>query len=488
VFKFQIILTFVVPQRHIELKSTLSITFYFLFVFFFPVLGQEEYRANINSFTTKDGLSHLDVYCFEKDSQGILWVGTRDGLNRFDGRKFKVFTKENGLTHKSVNKIYSDGDFIWCIHYDRNANVDLLSIFHTHEEKVYSLKEYLGKTPPFQAKNIQHIYKAGRTLFIQTQDQKTYSYHPKEGLKILPFIKKKEEVKAVLENGDFWVLDFTKTYLYFRKLDKNGKELFHVSDKSLQPYERLTFIRQTQEGTSYFGYSPIDKERLWLIIDKQGSLKVEKAFMYWEKGIKTPLISQYCKYSPEDTTYWYAVTDTFAILKLNGEVLFKKNLAIRNMGFSLLDKNSTFLADRLDGFIELELQKKRFINFFVGQGGGGFRGITKVKDKIYINSHSESFIIDTKSKKKEIKTFISLMTLKDKNDYLWGHKGKYLIKYDTNLTKLASYDVNHNPNIAIWAMYEDKNGLIWYSDMGLTSFNPKTEKLKKVIHNEFPEI
>ena len=487
-FKFQIILIFVAPQRHIELKSTLSITLYFLLVLFVPVWGQEEYRANINSFTTKDGLSHLDVYCFEKDSKGILWVGTRDGLNRFDGRKFKVFTKESGLTHKSINSIYSDGDFLWCIHYDRNANVDLLSIFHIHEEKVYSLEEYLGSSPPFQTKNIQHIYKAGQALFIQTQDKKTYRYYPNTDLKILPFIKKKEEVKAVLENGDFWVLDFTKTYLYLRKLDKNGKELFHVSDKNLQSYERLTFIRQTKEGTSYFGYSPIDKERLWLIIDKQGSLKVEKAFMYWKEGKKTPLISQYCQYSSKENAYWYAVPDTFAILKLNGEILFKKKLPIRNMGFSFLDKNIAFVPYKTDGFIQLELQKKYFNNFLTGQAGGGFRGITKVKDKIYINSHSQSFTIDTKTKKQKENKFIALTILQDKNEYLWGHKDKYLIKYDTNLKELASYDVNHNPNTRTWAMYEDKNDLIWYSDIGLKSFNPKTKKLEKVIHNEFPEI
>ena len=408
---------------------------------FFPIFGQEEYRANITSFTTEDGLSHLDVYCFEKDSKGILWVGTRDGLNRFDGKKFKIFTKANGLSHKSISKIYRDGDFLWCIHYDRNANLDLLSIFHTHEEKVYSLQEYLGKDLSFKQKSIQKIYTVSETLFIQTQNKRTYSYHPKTGLRHLPFIKKKEEVKAVFKNGDFWVSDFDRKYLYLRKLDKNGKELFHVSDKNLQSYKRFTFVRQTKEGDTYFGYSPIDKERLWLVIDKKGKLRIEKAFMYWKKDTRIPLISQYCKFSPKDSSYLYAIADTFALLKLNGELRYKKVLPVKNTEAFFGAKNSIFLAYKINGFAQLEIQKKHFSNFFVGKGRGGFRGISKIKDKIHVNSHGQSFTIDTKTKATKQATFIALKTLKDKNDYLWGHKDKHLIKYDTNLRKLASSGV-----------------------------------------------
>lgn len=42
---------------------------------------------------TKEGLSDNVVTCFLKDSRGRLWIGTINGLNRYDGAHFYVFKK-----------------------------------------------------------------------------------------------------------------------------------------------------------------------------------------------------------------------------------------------------------------------------------------------------------------------------------------------------------------------------------------------------------
>ena len=41
--------------------------------------------------TSRDGLSHNTVLCLLQDRRGFLWIGTADGLNRFDGYAFAVF-------------------------------------------------------------------------------------------------------------------------------------------------------------------------------------------------------------------------------------------------------------------------------------------------------------------------------------------------------------------------------------------------------------
>jgi ligand-binding sensor domain-containing protein len=47
-------------------------------------------------YTTKEGLSNNDVRSLAVDSSGFLWVGTSNGLNRFDGNSFQVFTHDPG--------------------------------------------------------------------------------------------------------------------------------------------------------------------------------------------------------------------------------------------------------------------------------------------------------------------------------------------------------------------------------------------------------
>src|SRR5512143_3328465 len=44
--------------------------------------------------TTDDGLSRSFVLAILKDSQGFLWFGTQDGLNRYDGRSLTVYLND----------------------------------------------------------------------------------------------------------------------------------------------------------------------------------------------------------------------------------------------------------------------------------------------------------------------------------------------------------------------------------------------------------
>ncbi len=47
-----------------------------------------------HSITIADGLSQGMIYEMVQDQQGFLWFATKDGLNRYDGYNFKVFTQD----------------------------------------------------------------------------------------------------------------------------------------------------------------------------------------------------------------------------------------------------------------------------------------------------------------------------------------------------------------------------------------------------------
>lgn len=66
----------------------------------------------IESFTVEDGLSSHIITEVLQDRQGFLWVGTTDGLNRYDGQQFKVFRhaldEPQGLQDNVCNALYED--------------------------------------------------------------------------------------------------------------------------------------------------------------------------------------------------------------------------------------------------------------------------------------------------------------------------------------------------------------------------------------------
>ncbi|MCD0487621.1 response regulator [Pedobacter sp. MC2016-14] len=61
-----------------------------------------------------DGLSNNNVRCIYQDHKGFMWIGTRDGLNRFDGYNFKTFRNKfnipNSLVSNSISTIVNDID------------------------------------------------------------------------------------------------------------------------------------------------------------------------------------------------------------------------------------------------------------------------------------------------------------------------------------------------------------------------------------------
>src|SRR5574339_432614 len=66
----------------------------------------------------EDGLSQnagLDIF---QDSRGYLWIGTQDGLNRYDGYGFKIFKHDpddpTSLSHNSILAVAEDTKgYLW---------------------------------------------------------------------------------------------------------------------------------------------------------------------------------------------------------------------------------------------------------------------------------------------------------------------------------------------------------------------------------------
>ncbi len=83
-------------------------------------LNAQEDNLNIrfDNISIKDGLSQSSPNCIFQDSRGILWIGTEDGLNKYDGYSFVVYKPEQNdqfsISNPRILTICEDADaFLW---------------------------------------------------------------------------------------------------------------------------------------------------------------------------------------------------------------------------------------------------------------------------------------------------------------------------------------------------------------------------------------
>ncbi|GAA4278324.1 hybrid sensor histidine kinase/response regulator transcription factor [Aquimarina mytili] len=94
-----------------------AITLFVCLIHFFA-FSQESHFNNFIHFSVSEGLSQSTVVAIEQDQFGQMWIGTRDGLNKYDGEEITIFRNTpNDSTSLSNNDILSLKEdkegFIW---------------------------------------------------------------------------------------------------------------------------------------------------------------------------------------------------------------------------------------------------------------------------------------------------------------------------------------------------------------------------------------
>lgn len=111
------------------------------------ILGRER---QFDKLSVTEGLSNDYITTIFQDSKGYMWIGTQDGLNRYDGEVVKTYNADinssNSLSSTYINVIVED-DFgnIW-IGTDNGLDIIINNIYDVVRVKEYkNIKYNLGE-------------------------------------------------------------------------------------------------------------------------------------------------------------------------------------------------------------------------------------------------------------------------------------------------------------------------------------------------------
>lgn len=84
--------------------------------FLFPITGNSQIPMTFSHINYKQGLSNSTVECITQDRRGFMWIGTRDGLNKYDGYNIRSYKRDNsskhGLSDSYIKSLFVDEENI----------------------------------------------------------------------------------------------------------------------------------------------------------------------------------------------------------------------------------------------------------------------------------------------------------------------------------------------------------------------------------------
>lgn len=101
-------------------------------------------------YQVENGLSNNTVFCCVQDKNGFLWMGTKDGLNRFDGYTFKTFRNDVddnlSIGDNFIRSLYIDANDILYAGtrnglYRYNSNMENFTIVYRASSEVRDIKK-----------------------------------------------------------------------------------------------------------------------------------------------------------------------------------------------------------------------------------------------------------------------------------------------------------------------------------------------------------
>jgi len=413
--------------------------------------------------TDADGLSQSTIFAMIQDKDGYLWLGTIDGLNRYDGYEFRVYVNDPSdaasISDNFISALYEDSDgFIW----------------------VGTVNGYLNsfdkKTEVFKKYFINDFFST-----VKSPDVNFYEYP-------LAFSRNQiNTITAIAEDneGYLWIGTWGNGLI---KFDKNNNRGIHYYNNPDNPFSissnRVTDLILDSNDDLWiatFG-GGLNK----LVNDKSGGDNKDKEqtvkFLHYksEENNKSSISDNktICLFEDKDANMWIGTfygglnkLDTINKILPPATARFKHYIENKKLNNSLSDNTVMAIQQDFEGYL------------WIGSFGGGI-------DKFYPDI--ETFINFSKISI-QLESFQDLEILSlfvDRSGILWAgsHLGegvtkiqKYYSKFET-INRRSTRNLKLNDDV-VWSLLKDSNDNLWVGTyrggVNVLNFTSKQNRIYK---------
>lgn len=458
--------------------------------------NNQEKIYKIQQIDNSQGLSNSSINAIFQDSENLLWIGTWDGLNRYDGKNFKIFrpepNNENSLSNQVILKIGEDDDgLLWILtmyginSYDKKKDTFKRYFFNRENKSPLSESEFNMAINP--SKKVFCAIKGygigfflnGKFELLPIEDLPSNTVRKMEfntngdliilfdnnELYIIPLKNLPKDTKdplysiiAAKDISDFGIIDSGKVVTKPIK----GKEETYLANDRLQKFS-ITEDKKIISKTSYG----------LLISDKTNNFLLQSQY----KEVKPDWLKNLNKYK---ITSVFEGAESIIWVGTDGDGLFK--VYPLEKSFNLVSKEQ---IPELDGSIVRTFLKLNDSSFWIGTKGKGLFRLPSIanlasREKLTYKNFNES--------NSKINNAVYALCKGNNQLVFIGTDGEGIQVYDVKNSKLYDWsEIVGSESVSfyksVYSIYQDSNDFIYVgtNGYGMIRFKIKRQKDKLFV-------
>ena len=440
----------------------------FVFLNFFPA-----YPYLIKRLGIEQGLSNNYVVGITQDKAGFMWFATESGLNRFDGKEFKIyktfFQNNTGISGNELNKVLADNadNVVWIA--TQRAG---LNMFDCRTDSIYIFQQDPNNSKSIASNAITDLENdACGNLWIATYTSGV-DYYDK---KTKEFIHYNQSTVPGLASNQIWTVACDKKGNLYIGHVLTGFSILSVKDKTVK-----NFVHREEDPNSL-----PDNEVLCIFIDKSDNIWVGT-----NNGLAlfNPETERFiCFYNQKDNSNSLVSNTIFSITQSNDDQLW---IGTEKGGISILNiRKEMFLSPENISFQNIyqsdddfglshstvrAIYQDSFNNIWIGTYSGGINFISHIPEYFHKWQHPAFF-----GEKNELNVKEAWGMCEDNAGNIWvgTDGGGIQVFSEGTLTEIYTKENNNLSDNAILAALRDSEGNLWFGTFhgGICIYNSKTK-------------
>jgi len=450
-------------MQHPLTRIFFTLIFYFLIISSLKAQTQSRFLEKIG---IESGLSSNYPNSIIQDSKGFIWIGTNNGLNRYDGYQYKVFKYDanntNTISDNLINDLLEDSKGnIWI-----GTSGGGLNLYNTTTGVITRFKHKRNDATSISSDVVLRIYEDSKLrLWVGTKnglnllDRSTMTFQ--SWLQPNKCQKCKYSIKGIVEDpkGNLWIGDEFYGLYYFTP----------SSGKFTKPH--LKYAGEHKLPSDFIHDLDFSKETLWVATDNGVALLNTKTETYEEIALDNINDRDFI----QDVYIWSIYNDNNGGIWLctNGNGLIHYKLGTNKISVYESEGNSNYkIGNNLVQDVLVDKSK----NIWIATRGNG---LNKFDLKKMIFRHWEN---DNKNNNSLVNNDVRAM-LQDVDGTIWIGTSNGLSKFNptSNVYKNYIKDFNYKADAKkpkIRAIYRSKSNDLWIGTQGggLYKYNQKQDR------------